>query len=85
MRHVGVREFKDKATTLLASDETLVIERHGTPIGFYVPIEAKARDTGRAVLDRLGDTVAAVLATTALSEEELVDELVPHRGVRTRH
>jgi len=84
MRHVGVREFKDQATTMLASNETLVIERHGKPIGFYIPIEAKDRAPGREALARLGDTVADVLATTALSEDELVDELVPRRRPRTR-
>lgn len=84
MRHVGVREFKDQATTMLASGETLVIERHGTPIGFYIPIEAKDRAAGRASLDRLGDTVADVLAATGLSEEELVAELTPTPPSRTR-
>ena len=33
MRKVGVCEFKDRATALLASGETLVIERHGAPVG----------------------------------------------------
>ena len=84
MRHVGVREFKDQATTMLASGETLVIERHGTPIGFYIPIEAKDRASGRVALDRLGDAVADVLTATGLSEEGLVDELAPTRRSRTR-
>jgi antitoxin (DNA-binding transcriptional repressor) of toxin-antitoxin stability system len=75
MQHVGVREFKDKATSLLGSGETLVIERHGKPIGFYIPIEAKDRAAGRASLDRLGETVKAILDRTGMTEDELVEAL----------
>ena len=46
MRHVGVREFKDKATTLLASDETLVIERHGTALISYAKDAKSAVESG---------------------------------------
>ena len=84
MRHVGVREFKDQATTILASGETLVIERHGTPIGFYIPIDAKDRDGGRAALERLGDTVGEVLVAAGVSEDELVDEVAGKRVRRRR-
>ena len=83
VRHVGVREFKDQATTMLASGETLVIERHGTPIGFYIPIEAKDRTSGTEALERLGGTVSEVLVAVGLSEDELVDE-VAGRGRRRR-
>lgn len=48
MTHVGVREFKDKATAMMSSGETLVIERHGRPIGFFVPVDATDRRRGRA-------------------------------------
>ena len=75
MRRVGVREFKDRATALLASGETLVIERHGAPVGFFVPIRAKDRAGGRAALDRLGAAVSDVLDQAGVSEEELVDEI----------
>ncbi len=47
MRAIGVREFRDQATALLSNGETLVIERHGEPIGFFVPINAKDRVAGR--------------------------------------
>lgn len=75
MRHVGVREFKTHATTMLSAGETLVIERHGTPIGFFVPIEAKDRATGRAALGRLGRAVERVLDHTGLDEEQFVAEI----------
>lgn len=79
VRTVGVREFRDQATSLMAAGETLVIERHGEPIGFFVPITAKDRRAGRAALGRLGELVDDVLAQAGVGEEELV------RGVSTRH
>lgn len=75
MRHVGVREFKTQATSMLSSGETLVIERHGKPIGFFVPIEAKDRKDGRAALRRLGEAVLEVLDRAGLDEDELAEEL----------
>ena len=75
MRSVGVREFRDRATQMMAEGETLVIERRGEPIGFYVPIVAKDRRAGGEALERLGELVDDVLARTGLSEEELVREL----------
>lgn len=75
MRSVGVREFRDHATSMMSSGDTLVIERHGEPIGFFVPITAKDRRAGRAALGRLGQAVDHVLEETGLDEDELVREV----------
>ena len=75
MRHVGVREFKNQASALMNAAETLVIERHGRPIGFFVPLVAKDREAGRAALGRLDAAVQAVLDETGLQEEDLVAEV----------
>ncbi len=67
---------------MMSSGETLVIERHGTPIGFFVPVVAKDREAGRAALVRLGAGVEDLLDTTGLDEEELTREISdvrPHR------
>jgi antitoxin (DNA-binding transcriptional repressor) of toxin-antitoxin stability system len=79
VRHVGVREFKDQATSMMSAGETLVIERHGKPIGFFVPIDAKDRTRGRAALGRLGRVVEDVLAETGLDEDQVTDELTGDR------
>lgn len=81
MRHVGIREFKDQATSMLGAGETLVIERYGRPIGFFVPIEAKDRAGGRNALGRLGEAVENLLEHTGIDEEQLVREVT---GVRRR-
>jgi antitoxin (DNA-binding transcriptional repressor) of toxin-antitoxin stability system len=75
MRHVGIREFKNQATAMMSSGETLVIERHGKPIGFFVPVVAKDRREGRAALGRLGRLVEGVRRETGLDEDELVREI----------
>ena len=67
---------------MMGAGETLVIERHGVPIGFYVPIAAKDRKAGRKALGRLGAAVDAVLTASGLDEDELVDEV--GRGRRRR-
>ncbi len=76
MRSVGVREFRDHATKLIGSGETLVIEKHGEPVGFFVPIVAKDRRAGAAALERLDVLVTEVLEERGLSEDELVSEIV---------
>jgi antitoxin (DNA-binding transcriptional repressor) of toxin-antitoxin stability system len=82
MRTIGVREFRDQASSLLASDETLVVERHGEPIGFYVPITAKDRPAGKQALGRLAELVEEVMADAGISEDELVIEVTARRRSR---
>jgi antitoxin (DNA-binding transcriptional repressor) of toxin-antitoxin stability system len=82
VRSIGVREFRDQATTILAAGETLVIERHGEPIGFFVPIVATDRKAGREALGRLGKVVEDVIAQSGISEDELVREIATGRRRR---
>jgi len=82
MRAIGVREFRDQATSILAGGETLVIERHGEPIGFFVPITAKDRRGGRAALGRLSALLNDVTERAGLDEDELVKEISPKRRAR---
>lgn len=72
MRSVGIREFRDHASNLIASGETLAIKKHGEPVGFYVPIHAKDRQAGIKALKQLDSLVNDVLAQTGHTEEELV-------------
>lgn len=79
MKSVGVREFRDRATSLMGSGETLVIERHGRPIGFFVPVAAKDRRRGRKVLGQLGAAIESILQETGLTEDELVEGITGRR------
>jgi antitoxin (DNA-binding transcriptional repressor) of toxin-antitoxin stability system len=82
VRAIGVREFRDQATTILAAGETLVIERHGEPIGFFVPITAKDRRAGREALGRLAELVDDIVARSGLDVDEVVREISTPRRTR---
>lgn len=82
MKNVGVREFRDQATSMMSSGETLVIERHGKPIGFFVPLAATDRRAGRDALGRLSDVVEQLLDQTGIDEDELVREVSGSRRRR---
>ena len=60
----------------------MVIERHGEPIGFFVPIAAKDRRAGRDALGRLAGIVDDVIARSGLDEDEIAREVWPKRRTR---
>lgn len=89
MKHIGVREFRDHATHYLAGDEVLAVERHGQPIGFYIPTVANRQESFAQALEQLEQTVRDVIAKTGLSEDELshlfdVNEPLPERAPRQK-
>lgn len=71
MKRVGVREFRDRATHYLAGGEVLAVERHGRPIGFFIPAQASAEEDLQGALERLQHAVDRALATSGMDEEEL--------------
>ena len=75
VKHVGVREFRDRATSYLKGTETLAVERHGKLIGFYIPVESKKSNEEelKEALARLEASVKRVLEETGMTEDELVD------------
>jgi hypothetical protein len=70
MKSVGVREFRDHATTYLSGPDPVAVSKHGHVIGFYIPIERDENEVRRAVIG-LGEAVGQVLQETGMSEEEL--------------
>lgn len=73
MRHVGVREFRDKATTYLSGEEILTIEKHGRPIGYYIPAPSAKQGVIREDLAELAAAVKRALDETGMTEDELAD------------
>ena len=67
---------------MMGAGETLVIERHGEPIGFFVPIVAKDRRAGLDALGLLAELLDDLRARTGLAEEQLVEGMI--RGRRSR-
>ncbi len=70
MRSVGVREFRDHATSYLSGPEPVAVNKHGHVIGFYIPVERDENEVRRAVA-HLGETVERVLKETGMNEEQL--------------
>lgn len=81
LKNVGVREFRDHATTYLSGSEPIAINKHGRVIGFYVPLERDEHEVRRA-LAQLGESVGRVLEETGMTEDDLA-ALLDLRGPRT--
>ena len=79
MRHVGIREFRDRATGLLREAEPIAVERHGKVVGFYIPVESKRgeQEELKEALARLDVRVKRVLEETGMTEDELADYFDP--------
>ncbi|MGI9155183.1 MAG: hypothetical protein ACR2FG_00885 [Marmoricola sp.] len=71
LRNVGVREFRDHATSYLSGSDPVAVSKHGRVIGFYLPLKRDDDEVRRAVA-KLGETVGQVLSESGLSEDELV-------------
>ena len=87
MKRIGVRDFRDHATQYLAGDEVLAVERHGEPIGFYIPTRPSSKESFVQALERLEETVRRVMADSGLTEDELshlydVNRPMPERSNR---
>lgn len=79
LRNIGVRDFRDHATTYLSGPDPVAVNKHGRVIGFYIPVDRDDEEVTRAVA-RLSETVDRVVAESGLSEDELADDLdVRHR------
>ncbi len=86
MKDVGVREFRDHASSYLSGDEPLAVRRHGRVLGFYVPVKHKS-DTEelRIALREAKEGLEELRRATGLSEEELVEELVSDTSQEPGH
>lgn len=74
-RRVGIKEFKDRATQLLAADEPFVVERHGKPVGFYTPFKRSDPGEVREAAAQLNATMEHAAREMGISVDELEDIL----------
>lgn len=75
MEHVGIREFRDRATQYLARGEPLAIERHGKLVGFYIPVKQRDSEEVRQAFERLNAVMQSVLEGSGMTEEDLAEAL----------
>lgn len=72
LKNVGVREFRDHATTYLSGSDPIAVSKHGCVIGFYIPLD-RDEDQVRRDIAKLGQSVQRILDETGMSEDELAD------------
>lgn len=70
LQSIGVREFRDHATTYLSGSDPVAVNKHGHVIGFYIPIERDYEHAKKAV-ENLGRTVEKILEESGMEEEDL--------------
>ena len=73
MRKVGIKEFRDNATKLLASGETMLVERHGHPVGYFIPVKQRDEAEIERAMERLERAVERAMEESGLTEDELAD------------
>ena len=81
MKNVGVREFRDHATTYLSGRDPIAINKHGKVIGYYVPVKRDQEAVNRAV-DAWHAAVDDIITKSGMSEDELnewLDEQSPFK------
>jgi len=79
MRTIGIRAFRDAATSHLARHEPLEIQRHGHTVGYFIPV----RDAdGRPPLALLAALLDEAIDQSDLPQAELVALLAEARTRR---
>ena len=84
MKVVTVRDFRDRATEMLRSEDVVLITRGGKPAGFFVPwdrpdipVELR-RELFVELTDRIGDQLDAA----GVTEEEILADFAEWRAAR---
>lgn len=72
LKNVGVREFRDHATTYLSGPDPVAVSKHGQVIGFYIPVE-RDREQAKRAIERLGHSVDRILEQAGMTEDELAE------------
>jgi antitoxin (DNA-binding transcriptional repressor) of toxin-antitoxin stability system len=71
---VGVREFRENLSGYLEAAAPVAIMRHGKTLGFYVPAPQRPQEENLEALRRAGEQLDALIASSGVTEEELVKE-----------
>lgn len=65
LKNVGVREFRDHATSYLSGSDLVAVSQHGRVVGFYVPLN-RDEDELQTAVAKLGETVGQVPVDNAI-------------------
>ena len=81
MKVVTVREFRDKATEMLRSEDVLLITRDGLPAGFFLPWNSSElpSDAQRQLFLKLSEQIGTQLKEREGTGDEVLLDFAAHR------
>jgi hypothetical protein len=84
MKTATVREFRNRATSLLEQEEPVVVTRHGKIIGVYLPTVGNALplEIKRDVFSTLTDEIRASMKSYHLTEATILANFEKSRRTR---
>jgi prevent-host-death family protein len=82
---IGIREFRARlAEYLLKSDKPVAVTRHGTTIGYFIPVRAAQSQTDRAALKEAAGHMDSMLKKARFTDEELEEVVRDFRSWRKK-
>ena len=67
MKSIGIREFRDRASHYLSSQEAIAVKRHGKLIGFYIPVPLVSEKIEvKQALQKLNQTVEKAISESGM-------------------
>lgn len=86
MKMATVREFRDRATTLLKATEPILVTRRGKIIGFFLPSSGAAvpLEIKRDLFYALTDGIRRLSRGKGLSEEAAIADFRAAKSARRR-
>ncbi len=82
-QRIGVRELREKLSTMLDSSDPIEVTRHGQTIGFYIPIPKRPGQAEREALLEAGKKLDEELIRLGLKEDDLLEEFKHWRQQRS--
>ena len=86
MRTATLREFRDRASTLLTGAEPVLVTRRGRIVGFFVPTSGTAvpLDIKRELFYAVTSAVRRMVRSRGLSEKAIIADFEAPRKTRRR-
>ena len=86
MKTATVRQFRDRATSLLKQDEPIIVTRHGKIVGFFLPAvgEALPLEIKKDLFSTLTDEIRTSMKSHHLTEDTILADFEKTRKVRRR-
>jgi hypothetical protein len=86
MKTATVRQFRDRATSLLKQEEPIIVTRRGKIVGFFLPAvgEAIPLEIKKDLFTILTDEIRSAMKDHGLAEDTLLADFEKARKTRRR-